>query len=157
MKNELLLKCCSTCKIEKSVDLFCNVKTNIDGKSYRCKSCYKSIRELNKDALKNYAKIYREKNKQYIKNYSKTEKFKQSIKKYQKTKTYKISKSQYDKSDNNKNNRRIRYKKYIGNLHNHYVRQNLTHRGFTIEQINNNPDLIEVQKQLIKIKRLCKI
>lgn len=180
MKNKLILKCCSTCKIEKPLDDFHNCKKEKYGKAYNCKLCarskanmynitYRNTKEF-KERIKNYRqsekqkiykKIYIEKNKdktqEYMKKYSQTDKFKQCIKKYQQSEKYKNYKKNIDKSEKSVLNRRDRNRNYVINLHNFYVREQLKHKGFTSEQINNNSELIEVQKIIIQTNRLCKI
>jgi hypothetical protein len=44
----------------------------------------------------------------------------------------------------------------IEKLSDGYVRQILIDKGFTKEQLNNNKEIIETQKIIIKTKRLCK-
>jgi hypothetical protein len=133
-------KICSNCSIEKTIDLFENRKESADGKNNQCKLC---------KAYK--AKIYREKNKEKIKILN----IEWRIKNPEKTKNI-------YKSYKNKNKEKIKIKRYefnnksISNLSNNYVIKNLIQRGLSIEQIKENKELIEVQRLIIKTKRLCK-
>jgi hypothetical protein len=133
-------KICSNCSIEKTIDLFENRKESADGKNNQCKLC---------KAYK--AKIYREKNKEKIKILN----IEWRKKNPEKTKNI-------YKSYKNKNKEKIKIKRYefnnksISNLSNNYVIKNLIQRGLSIEQIKENKELIEVQRLIIKTKRLCK-
>jgi hypothetical protein len=180
MKNELLLKRCSTCKIEKPLDDFGNCKKEKYGKSYNCKICSRAKANLYnatyraspqfKERMKNYRKsekrieyikLYKLKNKgkikQYAKEYSQTNKFKDMVKTYHKTIKYKIYKSTYDKQEEKKQNKRIREYEDRNNISNRYLKEQLKKQGFEKEYINKYPELLETKKEIIKIKRLCKI
>ena len=171
MESEIKLKKCSTCKREKSLDCFHNHKREKDGKQYQCKDCKKLISKNYKKSIaykeyqkrykqtencKNYQKKYAEKNKEKIKEYYKTEKHKEKIKQYQQSEKYKQYKKVYDKKDIIKENRKIRVTKDIVNLTDYYLNSRLRSKGFSLEQIKNNPEILEVQKLIIKTKRLCK-
>jgi hypothetical protein len=146
MKNELLLKCCTTCKVEKPFDNFSNAKKYKDGKYYECKLCQNSKAKINRlkrgDEFKEYSKKYRQSNK--YKEYIKTEKYLN----YKKT---------LRSSNASKQRKNIRQRKERENLHSSYLILQLRHKGFSFEQLMQNPEIIEAQKEIIKIKRLCKI
>ncbi len=174
MLAEVPFKCCSKCKVQKSLDNFNNCKKLKYGKHYNCRVCqrlksnelareyrkteaYKNSIEKRREGIKeyqqNYRRQYAEKMKDYFKQYAIAYRKTGKIAEYQKSEKYKKYRSDYDKMDINK---KKRHKKYIENLNNWYLKEKLKKKGFTIEQINNNPELLEVQKLIIKTKRLCK-
>jgi hypothetical protein len=143
MENEIKLKKCPTCKESKSLDSFSTHKRTKDGKYYQCKDCYKLY-------------IKSERYKKYHKEYQKTEKRKEYIEKYTKANTFLEYQREFNKRPHVAAKRRIRNKKQKLNLIPSYLKAKLKQKGFTNEQITNNPELIEVQKLIIKTKRLCK-
>lgn len=90
------------------------------------------------------------------KDYSCKECIKIRNKKYQQSEKYKEYRKKYVKSKVFKNNRIPTQHKYISKLPDSYLKRNLLKRGFSYEQIIINSELIEVQKLIIKTKRLCK-
>ena len=66
-----MVKICSLCGIEKSLDEFHKHKHSKDGHRNRCKECRKSItkkyREENTDKVRESQKRYREDNKELVK------------------------------------------------------------------------------------------
>jgi hypothetical protein len=144
---ELAFKFCKACNKSKPLDFFNNHKRNKDGKNYECRDCTKSKQKL-------YSKKFRESekgkqsrglekcklyHKEYIKEYQKTEKHKSYQKKYFRLETTKI-----------------KQRKETENLSFNYLRDTLRKKGFTLDQIKTNKELTEVQKLIIKTKRLCK-
>jgi hypothetical protein len=175
MESEIKLKRCSTCNESKPIDSFSNHKRTKDGKYYQCKDCKKLVcknysksivykdyqkkyrqtenrKNYQKNYQKNYRKKYAEKYKEYNKEYQKTDKFKQ----YQQSEKYKNYKTSYDKKNEVKKARNIRTFKDRENLSDYYIRNNLKQKGYTPEQIKQHPEILEVQKLIIKTKRLCK-
>lgn len=47
-------------------------------------------------------------------------------------------------------------RKRTESLNDTYIRKNLIKKGWTRKAIRENPDLIEIERTIIKIKRLCK-
>ena len=80
-------KICTQCNIEKTFDSFYKAKTGKDGLQSKCKDCYKTYQQDNKEKIKEYAKTYQQDNKDKIKEYQKTyqQDNKDKIKEYQKT------------------------------------------------------------------------
>jgi|688.fasta_scaffold1186193_2 hypothetical protein len=170
MSNEIL-KLCRTCDQSKPLDSFHNSKREKDGKQSCCKECKRIVAKNYRSSIvykeyqkkyrqtdsykkyqKKYAKINKEQSKDYHKQYHKTDKFKQ----YQQSEKYKKYKKLYDQKDIVKENRKIRITKDTVNLKEYYLKNKLKQKGFTNEQIKNNPELLEIQKLIIKTIRLCK-
>jgi hypothetical protein len=144
MKNELKVKCCFACKVEKSFDCFGDRTRAKDGKNYQCKECDKKFRQT--EHYKTYRAKYNisEKRKKYNREREKTPNRLQYHRDYKKKIDVKIK-------------TRIKQKQQKINLNFSYVKKALKKKGFTNQDITNIPELIEVQKEIIKIKRLCKI
>lgn len=162
MINEVKLKCCSTCKIEKPLDDFVNIKRWKNGnpyfiKHYNCNVC-KSIKANTYNKVWCKLDKYKTWQKEYLKSYRKTDTYKKNIKKYQKSSEYfKNYMIQYRSRETSKKNKCISERKDREKISNRYTKLQLKRNGFTNEQIENYPELIETKKQIIKIKRLCKI
>jgi len=52
--------------------------------------------------------------------------------------------------------RKTNTKKYIDGIGNGYVKAILKAKGFSIETINQYPELIELNREIIKSTRLCR-
>lgn len=131
-------KKCSKCGEVKDVGEF--YKNGEYGLRPNCKKCEKE--QWQKKNIKNP-----EKNKTKCRNYllANSEKEKERIKNYW------LKNPENLKNKNNRCNT-----KKIDNLTDCYIKQTLKLSGFTTEQINENPELIEVKRLIIKTKRLCK-
>jgi len=68
---EVLVKYCTNCKIEKSLDCFSKNKKSKDGYYTWCKECCKQHYEENKEEILIKGKIYNQKNKDEILKYQK--------------------------------------------------------------------------------------
>ena len=128
------MKFCSKCKTEKDITLFDTDKRKKDGLRTPCKECRKmddaKWRKENPEKYKDQSKRSRIKHKDKIKAYQKE---------------YSIN-----------GNRAIVAKRCVEKLSQFYVRARLREIGFTKEQIEQTPELLEVIKIIIKTKRLCK-
>jgi hypothetical protein len=144
MINEVKLKFCSTCSKEKSLDCFGIHKRTKDGKYYQCKDCCKLYRQT-------------EKRKQYQTEYSKYENRKEYYAKYTKGNTFLQYQREFSKRPHVAEKRRIRERGQKERLIPSYLKEKLKQKGFKKEHIEKYPELIETQKEIIKIKRLCKI
>ncbi len=119
-------------------------------------------KERRKISLKKYAQKNKEKIKEYRKEYCQSEKYKKYHNEYQKGTKYKIKcihrnrKYQKDLHKNNPNKSRIKANKQVELLNNNYITSKLKRKGFKLNEIKDNPEIIEVQRILIKTKRLCK-
>jgi len=130
-------KICKVCNVEKKLN---NFAKNGNKTRSNCKTC-----ECERAKLK-YLFLSIEEKKQkieQIKNYQKSEKGKISINKYLSSKKYQEA-------------RKRATKKIINTLPDCYIKTMLIRKGFDEFTINNNYDLIEVQRLIIKTKRLCK-
>jgi hypothetical protein len=143
MESEIKLKKCGTCNEKKLLDCFFTHKRTKDGKYYQCKDCYKL-----------YTKS--ERFKLYCKEYQKTEKRKEYIKKYTKSDVFLQYQKDYNKKPHIMAKNRLSDKRQKLDLIPSYLKAKLKQKGFTNEQIKNNPEILEVQKLIIKTKRLCK-
>ena len=78
--------------------------------------------------------------------------------KYQKSEKGQIaSKKAKRKWDKNNKDKKLEIgRRLISNLSDGYVKQKLRAKGFCSEEIEDNPELVEVHKIIIKTKRLCK-
>ena len=140
---DIILKLCRTCNQSKTLDSFSTHKRTKDGKYYQCKDCYKLY-------------IKSERYKQYHKEYQKTEKRKEYIKNYTKSDVFLQYQREHNKKPHIKAKNRLSDKKQKLDLIPSYLKSKLKQKGFTNEQIKNNPELLEIQKILIKTIRLCK-
>jgi hypothetical protein len=146
MSNEIL-KLCRTCNQKKTLESFSNHKREKDGKYYECKDCKnnkhkdysKKFRKTEKYKVVRQSEKYKVYHQDYIKKYQKTEKHKEYQKYFWQLNTTKEFK-----------------KNQTQNLDYDYLRDTLRKKGFLLEQIKNNPEILEVQKLIIKTKRLCK-
>lgn len=162
MINEVKLKCCYTCKIEKPLNDFSNIKRWKNGnhyfiKHYNCLICKRA--KANKyNKVWNKSDKYKNWQKAYLKSYRKTDTFKKTVKKYQKSsENFKKYMTEYRSRETSKKNKCISERKDREKISNRYTKLQLIRNGFTKEQIENYPELIETKRQIIKIKRLCKI
>lgn len=140
------------------------------GEFYKNRSCCKKCRQSqlkewqnnNRDKIKKYSRS------QYVKN---PEKLKERAKEWQlnNPEKYKERKKEWllnnpgkDKESRNKwkckNPEKVKEnsKNQRKSLNTCYIKKTLKLSGFTTEQINENPELIEVKRLIIKTKRLCK-
>jgi hypothetical protein len=118
------------------------------GKSFRCVECQKIFK---KEWQKKYRKSdkHKEYRKKYYKEYQK-EYYKEYYKELQKSEKYKEYRKEYHKSDKYKEYD----KEYRKELHPSYIKKKLKQQGFTTEDIAQYPELIEIKKLTLKIKRL---
>ena len=126
-------KKCNKCGEAKELKEFSKRKNKIES---ICKKC-------NNDKLKLWQKNNTEKVIKWSLTYKKNnpEKLKESKRKYKKNNPEKLKEINTNQC------------KYIKT---NYAKALLRSSGFTTEQINENPELIEVKKLIIKTKRLCK-
>ena len=128
MLAEVPFKCCSKCKLDKGIDLFYNSKINKDvRRNIVMKSRNKRV-EKHRENGRRYYSENKEKYKQWVK----------------------------DNPDKRKNIANSHAKKMIDTLGNSYVKKLAKRIGFTKEQLNENPEITETIKIIIKTKRLCK-
>ena len=127
------MKVCSKCKGEKPLACFQIRKIGKNGIDSICKNCKNTW-------LRTWAK----KNKDKIKKY-KTKVDKEKVKKYKDKNREKINKQT-----------NISYHKAAQNLSTSYLKQAIKQRGFTLEQVNKHPEILETLKVIVKTKRLCK-
>lgn len=151
MLAEVSFKCCSKCKLDKSIDLFYNSKINKDGKDGTCKKCKQETatnwNKKNKDVRRNI--VMKSQNKRI-------EKHRENGRRYFSENKEKYKQWVKDNPDKRKNIANSHAKKMIDTLGNSYVKQKAKRMGFTIEQLNKNPEITETIKIIIKTKRLCK-
>ena len=121
------VKICKKCGCEKMV--------TSKGLFY-CANCIKEYQKSDK---------HKDKKKEYMNEYRKSDRYKEFQKEYQK---------KYQKSDKCKDKKK-EYRK-SDNFSKKYIKKYLKSKGLTEDEINKNPDLIEVNLITIKIKRLCK-
>jgi hypothetical protein len=143
------MKICSKCKQEKELICFASEKRVKSGLKASCKQCdtkrvllwHKNNRDKANAINRNYTKNNREKVCERVR------KWRNLNKEYGKKKRdeYAILFPNYGKE---------RRKNDIDNLRSPYLIAKLKRKGFTKEQIKEYPQLIEVQKILIKTKRL---
>lgn len=141
-------KKCRKCGDVKNVTSFYKI-----GKYYSsyCKICYKEYNKNNSEKIVKAAKIWFENN---------PEKRKLSLHKYYKKNIEKINKYATEWKNNNPEKIKFITRKHqfnlINNLGDSYIKAKLKSKGFTSEQINENNELIEIQRLIIKTKRLCR-
>ena len=163
-------KICSKCGETKELELFVKCKKCKDGTTNVCLSCrkenYKEYLIKNSERIKRQKKEWAINNPESIK--SAQTKFRQNnpekCAELQKTwrqnnpEKYKEHKKKYRKKNPewNKVQKRKNYMKSIENLSDRYLKARLKANGFENEIINTRPELIELEKIIIKTKRLCK-
>jgi len=173
------------CGLIKPVTEFYTNKTAKDGFRSVCKSCV-AIQSKNYDNNKRlsiieYQKKYRENHKTQLKEYIKKYQFNNSERErerirlwtkenpekrrvitnlYYKKNLEKIRDYRNKWKKNNpeqfKINGQNTSRKSVLLLNNHYIKSTLRNMGFTNDQLNENPELIEVKLIYLKILRLCK-
>ena len=164
------MKVCSKCKEEKDLDCFTAAKRNTDGLCGQCKKCrYKVVllwREKNIDSFKANKKkndhLYRirhieqrhENGKKWRK--KNNDKLKEGRKLYYLENKNIIDSKNKEYHKNNPHKKNEIANRAVKELSNYYIRTRLRDRGFTNEQINQYPELLESIKLIIKTKRLCK-
>ena len=143
------MKTCTKCKCEKPLDCFGQEKRVKSGLKASCKEC-----DLKRTLL--WHKNNREKANEINRRWTKNNPEKVSIK----GKKWRDLNKEYGKKKRDEyailfpNYGKERRKNYIDNLKSPYLVAKLKRKGFTKEQIKEHPELIEVQKILIKTKRL---
>lgn len=143
MLAEVPFKCCSKCKKQKQLIDYYKRKDRPCGITSTCKKC-----QLN------YYKTEMAKEKRSV--YNKTEKAKEIYSKFAKTEKGKRIREKYRKSEIGIEKRIIDGRKKVEYISDRYLKELLKQRGFSIDQINNNYEIIETIKIIIKTKRLCK-
>jgi hypothetical protein len=160
--NTHFTKTCSKCKIEKSNLEFCKCKTGTLGLFAFCKKCVSEInknkqlekQKNNKCVICNIALIGRILSSKYCKE------CKKEIKKEWKRESYKrnidtVIKYNLENKESIRKKDNIREFERRKNLTDRYVKKLLYEKnGFTVEQLKNNPELIELKRLILKIKRL---
>lgn len=152
---------CKKCGESKIWGEFRKGKKFKDGIQKICKKC-DALATKNSPNRKVIQRKYREKNAEKIKEArdSRTneqlQKIKDSRRKYKGTPKGFIAKVNYRLSDLNRAAQRRHSTKIRIGITDKYTRDCLKIRGFTREQINQNPELINIQRTIIQMKRLCK-
>ena len=143
---DVITKVCSTCGEEKSIDKFYKCKKYKYGVSFRCKDCERErknmwkIKKRKEGTLKKYPSAYKKRERtDAIRDRERKYRINNPRKRDRTTETYK--KHQQKRRDE---------------LRKSYIVNQLEGKGFSREYIYSNPELIEVQRILIKTKRLCK-
>ena len=144
LKNKGEKKFCSACSKNKTLDCFGTHKRTKDGKYYKCKDCVKLYNQS-------------ERRKQYQKEYQKYDNRKEYLSKYTKDNTFLQYQREFRKRPHIKAKRIILQKKQRDTLIPSYVKQKLKQQGFKKEYLDKHPELVETQREIIKIKRLCRI
>ena len=176
-------KTCKKCNEKKDLNLFGKDKRLNSGIKSNCKKCETEVSVKwnlnNKERKSEKAKIFYNKNKEKIKkkvkeyNIENKEKIylyqlkyksenkekvllkvRECTRKYYYNNTEKIKKYSSEYRELNRALINIKANKRAENTTDRYVINNLTTKGFTKEQITS--ELIEVQRIIIKTKRLCK-
>ena len=134
------LKICNKCGEEKELSLFKKQKSIKCGVRPTCKKCANDYNS--KWVFKNKEKTLASQRKSYLKN---IEHHRARGREYYKNNKEKI----------------LQYwlpwqKLQIDKLSDFYIKKKLIRSGFTKEHINENKELIEVKRLIIKTKRLCK-
>jgi hypothetical protein len=124
-----MLKGCSKCRLEKHVSKFSKNKSTKDGLSTWCKSCKSAGKKKYYQANKN---LILEKAKDYSKLYYSRSKLDPHIRELIKRKE----------------------KKRRDGLSKSYLKGQLQAKGWDRDKLDKYPDIIEIQKFKIKIKRL---
>lgn len=151
--NHPLVKTCGSCGIEKDIGNFSKNKSKRDGHNSTCRDCHrihiKDWYDSNKEKCMASSLAWYHKNKEHVRKRGA---------KWAKNNPEKISNSMrryYLKhSEEQKNKSKITGPKARHELQNNYVKAKLKAKGFVDEQIT--PELIEVQRLILKTKRLCK-
>ena len=140
------MKTCTKCKCEKPLIEFYKCSINKDGLRYECKYCFpKPNKEKKAIADKKYSSKNKDKRKIIAAKYYERNKNNPKILQW------KINNPEKYKSIHVKS-----WKKTIALISNSYAKKLLYSKGFTKEQVNENPQLIETIKIIIKTKRICK-
>lgn len=159
-------KVCNTCEIKKPFELFTKNKHRINGRSNLCKECaakrtaiYRSLNpeKVKQSSIKSKKKLsYRLKKIELERDNYRTGRYLHVRIKYQNSAKGKLASKKAKKKWVKNNPYKIKEKedRQRRNLNDGYIKNKLRRKGFTTELENN--DLIEVQRLLIKTKRLCK-
>ena len=134
MEAKVPFKCCSKCNIKKTINDFPANKTSKDGFRKECKKCHSKRVQIS--ALNSVAHY----------EYINSDEYKEKQKEWQKK--HRLKKGNYLLNEETK----LRKKKERDLVSKSYCKQQLKNKGF--KNITN--ELIEVQKLIIKTKRLCK-
>jgi hypothetical protein len=139
---------CIKCNETKDISLFVKNKKCKNGVAKTCNKCNNKrvvFLRANSKEKKNSEKLYREKTKSKAKEYAD---------KYYKTNTLKAIERVNNFLIKNPNYAKESSKKTVNTATDCYIKVKLKSKGFSKEQIT--PELIEVQRIIIKTKRLCK-
>ena len=157
-------KICTKCNKEKDVDLFGKHKKTKSGLRSHCKECEKEYAKKwnlnNPEKVKESVKKWHLNNPEKIKEIQKkyysnnTEKIKEIRKNYRLNNPEKVKENDKKWHLNNPEKLKETKKNYTNELGKGYLNSQLRSKGFKKEQIT--PELLEVQKIIIKTKRLCK-
>lgn len=171
-------KVCTKCGVEKEINCFTKQKGGKDGIRSYCKECasisIKAYRSENKDIVnkkkKQWADLNKDKMKGYMKTYRKMYRKNNSKRLAEKNKEWELKNPEKHKeirlkiykNYNEKNRERIKLRlskknsEYVRQLKEPYIKGLLKGKGFTDAQIYSNPELLEIQKLNLKIKRYVK-
>lgn len=157
-----MTKKCSKCNLEKTLDLFPNLKRSKDGKYPQCKECKSSIDKqyysFNSDKVKNNAKNYYSNNKENIlQNINKEAKSLYRKQYYEKNKHIELENGKQYKEHNKEflSKKRSEYRKENRNKINEYTRNRkkvdpLFRLGINLRkrlgEVLRNKDIIKTQK-----------
>ena len=127
-----------------------------NGRKYKGKQYFKSSC---KDCINEYNRNYKRKDcrKEYNRKYQQSEKYKDYLKNKRTKEYYKQRYNDYGKEHNKQYEKTEQYKKYQKDKikSDWYYKRSLILKGFKKSDITS--ELIEVNKLIIKTKRLCKI
>jgi hypothetical protein len=157
LHNFVGMKTCRTCGESKSIDFFSKRSVSTDGYNTRCKTCENSINKKWRDQHPEKMKEHFEKAK-LNGNYKYCPRILDNIKKWKAKNNEKVKETKKRSERNNpikfkekkKRSKAARRK----NITDGYVKSILKIRGFSSEHIT--PEIIEVQRLIVKTKRLCK-
>ena len=143
------MKVCTKCGIEKRESEFGKNKKGKGGLRSYCKKCKNDIgkryRTLNSSSIHVQQKLYRERNKSFISAI-------QAL--YRKENKDKLSTRKKDWRKNNPKKLLAQGKRERDNLSIRYIKHQLRGKGYNTETLNKHHELIELQRIIIKTKRL---
>lgn len=147
---------CKKCGESKIWGEFSRAKNTIYKIRFTCKVCtnteYKIRRASNPDRIE-YEKEWVEKNREKIRGQSKLRWISKKT-----NSAFMAERRAYLQNyrDINREKTRETHRAYVKNLTPQYLNNRLRKKGFTAEQINQNPELINIQRIITQTKRLCK-
>lgn len=151
--NQPFVKVCGNCGIEKDISNFSKNKSKRDGHNSTCRDCHrthsKKWSDNNKEKCSASSLNWYYKNKEHV-----IKRGAQWAKNNPEKRSNSMRRYYLLHSEEQKNKSKITGQKARHELQNNYVKAKLKAKGFSDEQITN--ELIEVQRLILKTKRLCK-